>query len=86
MILEIALSVIATGGTYEFLYDVLPNIPMWATLPLLIGISVGVYYLPLMWVIIVAVASAAGFVHGIVRRNTQPVVIQNRRSGLPPLP
>lgn len=84
--LEIVLSVVATAGAYEYLYDVLPSIPTWATLPLIVALAAGVYFLPLMWLIIVAVASAAGYIHSFVRRSSQPVVINSRRSGLPPLP
>ncbi len=86
MILEIVLSVVATAGTYEYLYDSLPHVPVWATLPLIAAIALGVYYLPLMWLTVVAVASAAGFIHGLVRRSGPPVVINPRRSGLPRLP
>jgi len=86
MILEIVLSVVATSGTYEYLYDALPRVPVWATLPLLALIALGVYFLPLMWLSVLAVASAAGFVHGLVRRSGPPVIINPRRSGLPPLP
>lgn len=86
MILTIILSAAATAGTYEYLYDLLPRIPMWATLPLIVLIALGVAHLPLMWLTALAVASAAGFVHGLVRRSGPPLVIQNRRSGLPPLP
>lgn len=84
--LEIALSVVATAGAYEYLYDTLPSLPVWATLPFIAAIALGVYFLPLMWLTVLAVASAAGFIHGLVRRSGPPVVIQNRRSGLPPLP
>lgn len=84
--LEIVLSVVATAGAYEYLYDALPSIPVWATLPFIAAIALGVYFLPLMWLTVLAVASAAGFIHGLVRRSGPPVVIQNRRSGLPPLP
>ncbi len=84
--LEIALSVVATAGVYEYLYDVLPRIPMWATLPLIVLIALGVAYLPLLWLTALAVASAAGFIHGLVRRSGPPVVVNSRRSVLPPLP
>lgn len=89
MILELALSVLATWGTYEFIYDVLPRIPLWLTLPLLLGLSAAAYFTPLWILGIVAVASAAGFIHGLIRKNTStPVVVPSRRSsrGLPPLP
>lgn len=84
--LEIVLSVVATAGVYEYLYDMLPRIPVWATLPLIALIALGVAYLPPLWLTVTAVASAAGFIHGLVRRNGPPVVINPRRSGLPPLP
>lgn len=86
MILELILSGIATAGTYEYLYDLFPRIPMWLTFPLLVLISLGVYYLPMMWLTVCAVASLAGFLHSFVRKNTTPIVVQKRRSGLPPLP
>ncbi len=86
MILEIVLSVIATTGTYEYVHTVVQHVPYWLVLPLLVGIAVGVYYLPLMWLIIVAVASAAGFIHGAMSRRSQQTVLTTRRSGLPRLP
>lgn len=86
MILTIILSVAATAGTYEYLYDVLPSLPVWATLPFILLIALGVHFLPILWLTALAVASAAGFIHGLVRRSGPPVIIQNRRSGLPPLP
>lgn len=86
MILELLLSVVAASGTYEYIYDVMPRMPIWVSLPLLFGLSAAVYFLPLMWVIILAVASAAGFIHGLVRKPSVPVVLNHRRSGLPPLP
>lgn len=87
--LEIAMSVLAAWGTYEFIYDVLPRIPLWATFPLLIGLSCAAYFAPWAVLCIVAVASAAGFIHGMIRRNTATQVeVPSRRSSrnLPPLP
>lgn len=89
MIIELALSVLATWGTYEFIYDILPRIPLWLTLPLLLSLSAAAYFAPLWVVCIVGVASAAGFIHGLIRKNTStPVQMSTRRSarGLPPLP
>lgn len=84
--LEIVLFIVATAGVYEYAYDVLPSIPTWATLPLIAVIATGVYFLSPMWLTIVAVSSAAGYLHSFVRRSAPPVVINRRRSGLPPLP
>ena len=89
MIIELLTSVLAVGGTYEFVYDVLPSIPVWLTLPLLLGLSSAAWFAPFWIVCIVAVASAAGFIHGLVRRNTATsVVVPSRRTnrGYPPLP
>lgn len=89
MIIELGLSVLATWGTYEFIYDILPRIPLWCTLPLLLGLSAAAYFLPWAVVCIVGVASAAGFIHGLIRRNTStPVNVPMRRSSreLPRLP
>lgn len=84
--LEIVLSVVAVMGGYEYVSSFVPTVPSWLIFPLLIGLAVGAYFLPFMWLTIVAVAAAAGFLHGLMSRTRQPVVIQNRRSGLPPLP
>ena len=89
MIIELALSVLSTWGTYEFIYDILPRIPLWATFPLLLGLSAAAYYAPLVIVCIVGAASAAGFIHGLIRKNTAtPVQVPLRRSSreLPRLP
>jgi hypothetical protein len=86
MIIELILSVAATAGVYEYLHTIVKEVPYWLILPVLVGISAGVYFLPLMWLIIVAVASATGFLHGAMSRKTQQVVINPRRSGLPRLP
>lgn len=89
MITELLLSVLAAWGTYEFIYDVLPSIPLWLTFPLLLALSAAAYFAPWAVLCIVAVASAAGFIHGVIRKNTATQVqVPSRRAsrGLPPLP
>ena len=89
MIIDLIVSVLAVGGSYEFIYDVTPRIPLWLTFPLLLALSTAAWFAPLWVVCIVAVASAAGFIHGLIRKNTSASVqVSTRRSarGLPPLP
>lgn len=90
MILELILSVLAVSAVYEYLYDLLPRIPMWVTLPLLTALAVGASFLPVTILGIIAVAAVAGFVHGLVRSKVERATVQHvgrpRRAGLPPLP
>lgn len=90
MILELILSVLAVSAVYEYLYDLLPRIPMWVTLPLLTALAVGASFLPVTILGIIAVAAVAGFVHGLVRSKVERASVQHvtrpRRAGLPPLP
>lgn len=89
MIIDLIASVLAVWGSYEFIYDLSPRIPLWLTFPLLLGLSAAAWFAPLWVVCIVGVAGSAGFIHGLIRRSTSvPVVVPSRRNsrGLPPLP
>lgn len=90
MILELVLSVLVVSAVYEYLYDLLPRIPLWVTLPLLTALAVGASFLPISFLAIGAVAAVAGIVHGLVRTRVERASVQHisrpRRAGLPPLP
>lgn len=90
MILELALSVLAVSAVYEYLYDLLPRIPLWVTLPLLTALAVGASFLPLAVISVIAVAAVAGLLHGLIRTKVERATVlptsRPRRSGLPPLP